>query len=68
MPGHVHYNLGTVDDVCRSMLRVSTTDTWSQSPPQKDSPAEASVSTAVDKVLHAIPPRSITGVFLFPVE
>jgi hypothetical protein len=46
MPGHVHYKVGTVDD----------------SGPRKDSPAESSGTTdVVEKVLPAVPPRSITG-------
>jgi coenzyme F420-reducing hydrogenase delta subunit len=66
MPGHVHYKVGAVDDVrrMRIMLLLITTDACNKGPARKDSPAAATVSNAVDKVLHAVPPRTITGVLL----
>jgi hypothetical protein len=65
MPGHVHYKVGAVDDVRRMvLLLMSITDACNKGPGRKDSPAGATVSSAVDEVLHAIPPRTITGVLL----
>lgn len=62
MPGHVHYKVGAVEDVGGSSRigRVVLTNGQKISP-RKDSPAESTASNAVDKILHAIPPRSITG-------
>ncbi|KAH8701496.1 hypothetical protein GQ44DRAFT_778617 [Phaeosphaeriaceae sp. PMI808] len=48
MPGHVHYKVGVVED----------------SGLQKHSPTEATTSDAVDEVMHAMPPRSITDDFV----
>ncbi|KAI1526169.1 Fungal-trans domain containing protein [Pyrenophora tritici-repentis] len=48
MPGHVHYKIGNADEHA----------------PRKESPPEAPIFDAVDKVLHAIPPRSITDAFV----
>ncbi|KAH7389641.1 hypothetical protein DE146DRAFT_758943 [Phaeosphaeria sp. MPI-PUGE-AT-0046c] len=48
MPGHVHFKVGTTED----------------GSPKKDSPADTASSEAVDKILHAIPPRSITDSFV----
>ncbi|KAI4919382.1 hypothetical protein J4E90_001516 [Alternaria incomplexa] len=49
MPGHVHYKVGGVEE----------------NGPRKDSPTESSVTTDVlEKVLSAVPPRSITDAFV----
>ncbi|KAH7094460.1 hypothetical protein FB567DRAFT_4171 [Paraphoma chrysanthemicola] len=48
MPGHVHFKVGPAED----------------NSPRKDSPAETVISDAVEKILHAIPPRSITDAFV----
>ncbi|KNG47942.1 hypothetical protein TW65_05282 [Stemphylium lycopersici] len=49
MPGHVHYKVGSSEDV---------------NGPRKDSPTEVPASDAVQKVLQDIPPRSITDAFV----
>ncbi|KAH7084816.1 hypothetical protein BKA63DRAFT_399617 [Paraphoma chrysanthemicola] len=48
MPGHVHYKVGPAED----------------NSPQKDSPSETVISDAVERILPAIPPRSITDAFV----
>ncbi|CAO2658571.1 Nn.00g062940.m01.CDS01 [Neocucurbitaria sp. VM-36] len=50
MPGHVHYKVGAVEHFKTGQ--------------HKESPSEAPASNAVDNVLHAIPPRSITDTFV----
>jgi hypothetical protein len=61
MPGHVHYKVGTVEDVSAN-TEISTSTNSFKNGPRKDSPAESSGTTdVVEKVLPAVPPRSITG-------
>ncbi|CAE7194362.1 hypothetical protein PTNB73_08631 [Pyrenophora teres f. teres] len=48
MPGHVHYKVGNPDEHA----------------PRRESPPEAPIFDTVEKVLHAIPPRSITDAFV----
>ncbi|KAL6158368.1 hypothetical protein ACJQWK_03872 [Exserohilum turcicum] len=49
MPGHVHYKVGYSEDACGQL---------------KDSPTEDTAVDAVQKVLQAMPPRSITDAFV----
>ena len=61
MPGHVHYKVGGVEEV-RASLKTLISSNKSKNGPRKDSPTESSVTTDVlEKVLSAVPPRSITG-------
>lgn len=63
MPGHVHYILNKVDGEVRSRFIQPFLDlTKMQIPPRKESPTQSDKSDEVDAVLHAVPPRSITGV------
>lgn len=61
MPGHVHYKVGGVEEV-RPILKTLISTNAFKNGPRKDSPTESSVTTDVlEKVLSAVPPRSITG-------
>jgi hypothetical protein len=61
MPGHVHYKVGAVEEVRRSLKTFISTDDF-KSGPRKDSPEETSATADVlERILSAVPPRSITG-------
>lgn len=67
MPGHVHYNLGRANGEVTTIhhQKLSKADSIQQSL-KKETSDESDKLDAVESVLHAIPPRSITGMTKHP--
>jgi hypothetical protein len=62
MPGHVHWKVGAIDVVgeCRGQYNDPEL-TGQQDTQRKPSLSEPAGVDVVERVLHAVPPRSITG-------
>lgn len=62
MPGHVHWKIGATDDVGILKAYDLTLELiLKQGSQRKQTPSDPTGVDIVQQVLHAVPPRSITG-------